>query len=157
MADNNIFKIEILHKEIDLIQACITRMANNSFLLKGWYISLITVVLSILFSQDCDIKLICLFMFVITIIFWGLDGFFLKIETLYRWKYNWVITERLNGNVHYFYNLDPTNKDMWINPNKKSDCLLNFIFSKTLIPLYGTPMFISIIIFTIKEIINYIK
>lgn len=31
---------EVLHKEIDLIQACITRMADCSFKLKEWYISL---------------------------------------------------------------------------------------------------------------------
>ena len=37
---------ENLHKEIDLIQECIKRMANNSFLLKGWTISLVAVVLA---------------------------------------------------------------------------------------------------------------
>ena len=41
---------EILHKEIDLIQGVINRMANNSFLLKGWLISLIAVVLAL--SKD---------------------------------------------------------------------------------------------------------
>ena len=38
---------EILHKEIDLIQGVINRMANNSFLLKGWLVTLITVVLAL--------------------------------------------------------------------------------------------------------------
>lgn len=38
---------EILHKEIDLIQGVITRMANNSFLLKGWIVSLIAVLLAL--------------------------------------------------------------------------------------------------------------
>lgn len=33
----------ILHKELDLIQACITRMAQNSFMIKGWYFALIIV------------------------------------------------------------------------------------------------------------------
>jgi ABC-type proline/glycine betaine transport system permease subunit len=36
-----------LHKELDLIQNCITRMANNSFLLKGWLITLIVAVLAL--------------------------------------------------------------------------------------------------------------
>ena len=36
MNDNNTIDNEIIHKEIDLIQSCISRMANNSFLLKGW-------------------------------------------------------------------------------------------------------------------------
>jgi hypothetical protein len=37
----------ILHKGIDLIQGIITRMANNSFLLKGWIVSLIAVLLAL--------------------------------------------------------------------------------------------------------------
>jgi len=36
-----------MDKEIDLIQGVITRMANNSFLLKGWLISLIAIVLAL--------------------------------------------------------------------------------------------------------------
>ena len=43
--ENN--KQTILHKEIDLIQDCIKRMANNSFLIKGWTVSLIAVVLAL--------------------------------------------------------------------------------------------------------------
>ncbi|AYD40814.1 hypothetical protein D4Z93_09860 [Clostridium fermenticellae] len=137
---------EIIHKEIDLIQACITRMANNSFLLKGWYITLITVMLTLFFAQHCRIELIGLFIFVITAVFWGLDGFFLKTEILYRWKYSWVIKERLKDNQDNLYDLDPYNKDMWIDANSKNDCLFNFILSKTLILLYGMPMLISIVI-----------
>ncbi len=34
-ADNDKISIEEIHKEIDLIQACITRMAQNSFVIKG--------------------------------------------------------------------------------------------------------------------------
>jgi len=54
---------EILHKEIDLIQGIINRMANNSFLLKGWIISLIAVILAL--TKDtilCFQKLFCHFM-----------------------------------------------------------------------------------------------
>lgn len=35
--------IEVIHKELDMIQACITRMAQNSFLIKGWFVSLVAV------------------------------------------------------------------------------------------------------------------
>ena len=35
--------IEEIHKEIDLIQSCISKMANNSFLIKGWLITLISI------------------------------------------------------------------------------------------------------------------
>lgn len=43
-------KTEELHKEIDLIQGCITRMADSSFQLKEWYITLIAVALTVLIS-----------------------------------------------------------------------------------------------------------
>lgn len=36
-----------LHKEIDLIQECIKRMASNSFMLKGWTITIFAIVLAI--------------------------------------------------------------------------------------------------------------
>lgn len=35
MSDNNNILLEEIHKEIDLIQSCISRMAQNSFMVKG--------------------------------------------------------------------------------------------------------------------------
>lgn len=40
--------IEEIHKEIDLIQSCITRMAQNSFMIKGWFVSIYAVILALL-------------------------------------------------------------------------------------------------------------
>lgn len=39
---------DILEKEIDLLQSCINRMAHNSFMVKGWMISLIAVIIALL-------------------------------------------------------------------------------------------------------------
>lgn len=58
-----------LHKEIDLIQACIKRMADCSFKLKAGYISLISLSLTLLIGQKCDLLIIGLFILVITTIF----------------------------------------------------------------------------------------
>lgn len=146
--ENNVTSIEteIIHKEIDLIQACITRMADCSFRIKGWYISLLTIAMTLLIGQECKLSYIGLFLFGITVIFWGLDGFFLKTETLYRWKYEWVIKERMNGNTDYLYDLNPYNKNMWLNIENKNDCLMKFIMSKTLKPLYGIFLIIAVVI-----------
>lgn len=38
---------ESFHKEIELIQGVISRMAQNSFLIKGWGISLVAIVLAL--------------------------------------------------------------------------------------------------------------
>ena len=128
---------EILHKEIDLIQACITRMADCSFKLKGWYISLVTVALTLLIGQGCKLSLIGLFLLAVTTVFWGLDGFFLKTETLYRWKNEWIIEARLRGNLENLYDLNPYNKKMWKDADKKNPCMMKYVISKTLLPLYG--------------------
>lgn len=49
---------EILHKEIDIIQECIKRMADCSFKLKGWYISLVTLALTLLIGQGCKLSIV---------------------------------------------------------------------------------------------------
>lgn len=137
---------EILHKEIDLIQSCIKRMENNSFLLKGWYISLIAVILAIVFDKTIRIELVSLLILQITLVFWGLDGFFLRTEKLYRLKYEWVIKERISGNTDFLYDLNPYNKKMRINSDEKVECLCKHVFSQTLMPFYILPTSITLLI-----------
>ena len=48
-----------LHKELDLIQNCISRMAKNSFMLKGWSISLMAVVLALTADRLNALFLLC--------------------------------------------------------------------------------------------------
>ena len=51
---------DILEKEIDLIQACINRMAQNSFMIKGWMISLIAVIIALLPEKiGLNIRVLC--------------------------------------------------------------------------------------------------
>ena len=38
---------EVIHKEIDLIQSIINRMAQNSFMLKGWAITIFVAVIAL--------------------------------------------------------------------------------------------------------------
>lgn len=70
-------KKEIMYKEIDLIQNCITRMAQNSFMVKGWLISLVAVVFALL-PEKFDIYILCVVGCVIVLVFWYLDAFPLK-------------------------------------------------------------------------------
>lgn len=151
MENNN---IEILHKEIDLIQACIGRMAQNSFLIKGWLITLIAVVLALL-PESFNIRGLCIVGFTITICFWYLDAFFLKTERLYRWKYEWVVQNRVNSQS-YFYDLNPYNKDMWTltkeGSAKKEPNIICVMLTKTLIPMYGV-LLICILAFFINSYI----
>ncbi len=137
--ENN--KQTILHKEIDLIQDCIKRMANNSFLIKGWTVSLIAVVLA-LAKDKIDFIYICLILLVPVLGFWYLDTFFLRTEKMYRKMYEWVITNRLTSEER-MYDLNPKNYESDVESTFK------VMFSKTLRVFFGLPtlMLIFIILF----------
>ena len=147
-------KEDILEKEIDLIQNCIARMGQNSFNVKGWLIGLIIAVIALL-PESIDISVICLIIIGTTVVFWGLDAFYLKMEKLYRWKYEWVIEKRMDTK-DYAYNLNPYQKEMWLlnsnNESKTEPFLVEIMFTKTL-----TPFYLPIIIVAIVLLFNYYK
>ena len=89
-ADNEKISIEEIHKEIDLIQACITRMAQNSFVIKGWFVSIYAVILALL-PERVNMFLLCISLVAVNVIFWYLDGFFLRTEKIYRKIYKAII------------------------------------------------------------------
>ena len=126
---------EIIHKEIDLIQAIITRMANNSFLLKGWLVSLIAVILALnkdSLLQPNNVNLY--FILIIPVfIFWYLDAYFLQIERRYRELYKWVIKNRSATNEHLF---DLNHKRF----KKDVANIFGVMFSETLIVFYLLPL-----------------
>lgn len=140
---------EVLLKEIDLIQNCIQRMDKNSFLVKGWLISLFTVIIALL-PEKFDIKYLSAAGFLSTLCFWYLDGFFLKMETLYRWKYEWVLKNRLICD-DYKFDLDPYNKNMWIEhtseTTKREPPILKKMFSKINLPLYAPLLAVMLALF----------
>lgn len=149
---------DMVHQEMNMIQGCINRMASNSFMLKGWYVSLVLLGATILSTKDVNPCYPMLLLFILTAVFWWLDGFFLKTETLYRWKYEWVIRERLRGNTNYFYDLNPYNKNMWLNPIQKTEKqgLWNYINSKTLRIMYGPGVLFPILYCIMLIIKSYI-
>ena len=84
-------------KEIELIQDVIKRMASNSFLIKGWAITL--VVASLLLRGSRHQAMIA---FIPLLMFWFLDAYFLWQEKMYRELYSWVVTNRLRTGEHLF-------------------------------------------------------
>jgi len=75
-------------KHLEFIQAVISRMAGNSFLIKGWSIALVAASFA-LAAKDTNINYIFVAYFPI-LIFWLLDGYFLWQERLYRDLYDRV-------------------------------------------------------------------
>lgn len=76
------------YKHMDYIQSAITRMASNSFYLKGWNITVITAIVTLSFKEsDWRIYSCAL---VLNIVFWFLDAYYLRQEKLFRELYNKV-------------------------------------------------------------------
>lgn len=84
-------------EEIKIIQDIIKRLAFNSFMIKGWAITL--VVVTLLLKGD---KYQVLISFIPLIVFWFLNAYFLRQERMYRKLYDWVISNRLKTDEYLF-------------------------------------------------------
>ena len=99
-------KLEILHKEIDLIQAVITRMAQNSFYMKGWCITLVAAIFS-LSEKVGTVKDVAIPLAIMAAFFWALDTNYLSLEKKYRGLYALVRKRRLvDDDYGDLYSLD---------------------------------------------------
>lgn len=76
------------------IQNIINRMAQNSFYLKAWTITIIAGILVLTFS----ILNIIIFgtLLVISLFFWVLDSYYLKLERIFRRLYNQKVQDYNN-------------------------------------------------------------
>jgi hypothetical protein len=81
---------------LTLLQAVIARMGTNSFLLKGWSVTLVAAIFA-LAAKDSERSLVLLAYFPI-LVFWGLDAFFLHQEKLFRRLYEEVAAGRIPSN-----------------------------------------------------------
>jgi len=86
MADNE--AREDLRHHLKMIQDVVSRMAQNSFLLKGWTITLIAALFALAAAQQ-DRTVVALGL-VPTFGFWVLDAFYLRQERLFRLLYDSV-------------------------------------------------------------------
>ena len=124
---------EFMLKEIEIIQGIIKRMAFNSFVIKGWTITLVAVTLLLKGGKyQVFIAFIPLF------VFWFLDAYFLWQERLYRRLYNWVIENRLKTS-EYLFNMNAYRfKD-------EEQSKLRIMFSITLGWFYGSILILTLI------------
>lgn len=73
-------------KHLEFVQAVIGRMAGNSFLLKGWSVT-ISAALFALAAKDSN-RAFALVALLPTLVFWGLDAYYLRQERLFRKLYD---------------------------------------------------------------------
>ncbi len=119
---------DYLFEELKLVQGVINRMGTNSFLVKGWAITLIVATLLLKGgSYQYLIAFLPLFMF------WYLDAYFLRLERLYRKLFNWLRENRLKSKELLF---DMNSQSLEKRFGKDVDCLPQTMFSRTLAVFY---------------------
>jgi hypothetical protein len=121
-------------KHLEFIQNIINRMANCSFYLKGWTITLISAIF-VLATAGSNFRYIII-VYLIVPFFWFLDAFYLSQERQYRDLYN-NISQKKDNEIDYNLDVKKFNrgKNRWIAT----------LFSKTLLPFY-LPLMIGILI-----------
>jgi hypothetical protein len=107
-------------KHLEFIQLVISRMAMNSFLLKGWTLTITTAFIA--FFADKNLNFFVVYFPVI--LFWFLDAYFLWQEKLFRHLYDEVREQKENE----------INFSMKIKPKKEN--FLNVFTSITLVLFY---------------------
>ena len=132
---------EYMLKEIDIIQDIIKRMAFNSFMIKGWAITLVVVSLLLKGTEKYQVWIA----FIPLVVFWFLNAYFLRQERMYIILYDWVINNRLNTEEHLF--------DMKTRRFKNEvQSIPRIMFSMTLGWFYG-PMAILVIFYALMLLI----
>lgn len=135
-------------KHLEFIQGIINRLSTNSFLLKGWSVILISALFA-LSAPDANPSFIYL-AYIPAFIFWGLDGYFLWQERLFRNLYNKVRVLEDNA-VDFSMDTTPVRAGdgFWDNFFE----WLAVVFSKTLIPFHGV-LIAAIVVVMVLHIIH---
>ena len=122
-------------KHLEFIQLVITRMNVNSFLLRGWSVTLVSALFAFA-AKDTNTSYI-LITYISTPLFWILDGYYLSQERKYRDLYD-KIRQMTEQDVDFDMNatIVNSNKNSWF-------CS---IFSITQIIFYVTLFIITLIV-----------
>lgn len=73
-------------KHLELVQAIVTRLGQNSFTVRGWSVTLVSVLFALIASKDAPPSA-ALITLVPTVVFWRLDAYYLRQERLFRKLY----------------------------------------------------------------------
>ncbi|MEJ3652527.1 hypothetical protein WEH80_06035 [Actinomycetes bacterium KLBMP 9759] len=93
-------------KHLELIQSVVTRLATNSFLIKGWTLTVSAAAFGFAVNR-IDWKLATAGALVV-LGFWVLDGYYLRQERLFRHMYNHVRRNiAVDSNERFSMNLSP--------------------------------------------------
>lgn len=114
-------------KHLEFIQGIVNRLATDSFRLKGWTVVLVSALFVLLVREGrIDIAPVAV---APVIVFWGLDGYFLWQECLFRALYDHV-RQLDEGEIDFSMNVAPFRTG-------QARTWLGATCSRTLIAFYG--------------------
>lgn len=116
-------------EHLKMLQAVITRMAGNSFMVKGWCITLVSALLAL---SAKDARFMVFVAYLPVLMFWWMDAFFLHQERLFRELYDHVRTSDKDESDFSMKTLSQRTET-----KSKVDSQLKVGFSKTLFWFYG--------------------
>ncbi|QSQ17925.1 hypothetical protein [Myxococcus landrumensis] len=73
---------ELITKRAEILQGIITRMAQNSFTIKGWAVTIIAALLA--FANKDTERHFALLAIYPSVVFWGLDAYYVMKERHFR-------------------------------------------------------------------------
>ena len=123
-------------KHLEFIQAVISRLANDSFYMKGWALTVAGAFYG--FAVKGTNWRVAAIGLMPVVVFWGLDAYFLRQERLFRSLYDQV---RQRSSAIELFSMNAAAYAIEIASWWRT------LFSRTLIPFYG-PVFIIGIILT---------
>ena len=120
-------------KHLEMIQAIITRMAQNSFMIKGWSLTLVVAMFA--FVPKTAYLFIPIAIIPVLIFTW-LDAYYLQLERRYRKLYD-IVRNKDETEINFQLKIIEECKTI-------SNNYLNCIFSRSIL-LFYVPIFVVVI------------
>lgn len=117
-----------LIKHLEFIQITIVRMAANSFVIKGWTVTLVAAILAFT-SKDANPNAASIAL-IPAIMFWSLDAYYLRTEREFRALYDQVRQNPPKDDLEVDFSLDVSKV------KTKTAGTLRVAFTRTLAPFY---------------------
>ena len=137
-------------KHLEFIQGVINRLSTNSFLLKGWSVVLVSGLIALgAHNSNGSFVMIA---YIPAFVFWGLDGYFVRQERLFRRLYG-----RVRNTDADDIDFDMDTSDNLVDLSKwdefKNDLIVwvDATISKTLIPFHGSLIVAIVVVMFVQS------
>lgn len=131
--------LEAKLKHLEFIQGVVNRLASASFQMKGWSVVLVSALL-VLGTRAHSVETGFVSVFPI-LVFWGLDGYFLSRERLFRKLYDHVRVRDRDEDIDFSMDVRG-----FVSAGRfRASDWWTAVLSRTLVPFYGMLALLSVV------------